>query len=65
MGFEGIDYNFVVKVLCKQLSDRCVGDSYAIRLISNFKRANTEVLIQYRLHAFFFPLGINNNFKCF
>ena len=44
----------MVKVLCKQFSDQCVGKSHAIRMMSSddFKFANTKVLIQYKLHAF-------------
>ena len=30
MRFEGVDWNFVVEVLCKQLSHKYVGESHAI-----------------------------------
>ena len=34
MRFEGVYSNFVVKVLCKQFSGQCVGESHAIRVMS-------------------------------
>ena len=44
----------MVKVLCKQSSDQCVGESRAIRVIGSdiFKFANIKVSLQYKLHAF-------------
>ena len=55
MRLEGVDLNFVVKVLCKQYSDQCVGESHAICVMRSdiFKFANTKVSFQYKLHAFF------------
>ena len=35
MRFNGVGLNFVVKVLCKQLSDQCVGESHVVRVISS------------------------------
>ena len=34
MRFEGVDLNFMVNVLCKQLSHKHVGESHAIRVMT-------------------------------
>ena len=44
MRFEGVDDNFVVKVLYKQLSLGRVGESHAIRMmISNISNARISM----------------------
>ena len=64
MRFEGVDNNFVVKVLYKQLSLSRVGESHAIRMMIS-SISNVRISINSYKRMFFPPFIDRLLLKCF